>query len=198
MIHADTQNTDFDNLMADAARADMALDDRAEAFHLAARELLALHQKINRLQGVSTWVAACDEHGGPDGALSAKRAEVEQAQLMLAKLEAVRAEIPVLRARLDAAVQGVTARLCNDSFALKKRAVTLATELKGAEAAREANISKMIELGTPEATARSVAKPSLGDIAAMRVELRGIPDQQAANALKCGSYVERVKLAAKA
>ncbi len=192
-MHHDTP--DFDNLMADAARADMALDDRAEAFYLASRELAAVQQKINRLQGVPTWIAACDEHGGPDGALAAKRAEVEQAHQLLVKLEAVRAEIPALRARLDAAVSGVTARLCSGSFDLEKRAVTLAAELKGAEALREKNIAAMVELGTPEATARSVAKPSLGDIAAMRVELRGIPDQQAANTIKCGSYVERVQMA---
>src|SRR5690606_17611057 len=103
-----------------------------------------------------------------------------------------------LRARLDAVVSDVTARLCRESFALEERAVLLAAELKGAEAERERNITTMIELGTPEATARSVAKPGLGDIAAMRVELRGIPDQQAANAIKCRSYAERVQMAAQA
>lgn len=193
-----TDNPTFDNLMADAARADLALDDRAAAFHLAARELAAVQQKINHCQGVPAWIAACDEHSGPDGALAAKRAEVEQAQQLLVKLQAAKAEIPALRTRLDAAVSDVTARLCRESFALEERAVLLAAELKGAEAERERNITTMIELGTPEATARSVAKPSLGDIAAMRVELRGIPDQQAANAIKCRSYVERVQMAAQA
>lgn len=193
-----TDNPTFDNLMADAARADLALDDRAAAFHLAARELAAVQQKINHCQGVPAWIAACDEHGGPDGALAAKRAEVEQAQQLLVKLQAAKAEIPALRARLDAVVSDVTARLCRESFALEERAVLLAAELKGAEAERERNITTMIELGTPEATARSVAKPGLGDIAAMRVELRGIPDQQAANAIKCRSYAERVQMAAQA
>lgn len=198
-IDMSTTNThstpEADALLADAARADLALDKRADAFHLASRELAAVQQKIRHYKGVSAWITACDEHGGPDGALVAKHAEVEQAREHLAQLEAARLDMQRLRERLDDALRVQTDRLSNEAFKLFLREEALTAELKGIEAAREKNIESMIGLKVDEATARSLASPSLDEIAALRAELAGIPALKAENARLMASYTERAKLA---
>lgn len=182
-------------LMADAARADLALDERGEAFHIANRELVNLQRRIAQLQGVPAWLAACDQYGGPDEALMGIRSEVEQARQHIATLEARQAEGKALRDRLNTGLASVNARLANEAVALQMHGDLLAAQLKTAEATREKNIAAMVEMGAEEATARSVARPNLGEIAALRVELAGLPELKAHNARLIESHVERAKLA---
>lgn len=186
---------DMAALMADAARADLALDERVEVFHIANRELVNLQRRIAQLQGVPAWLAACDQFGGPDEALVAIRAEVEHAREHIATLEARHAEGKALRDRLNSGLAGVNARLANEAGKLQMRGDLLAAQLKIAEATREKNIAAMVEMGADEATARSVARPNLGEIAALRVELAGLPELKAHNARLIASHVERAKLA---
>ena len=190
-----TEQTTTNQLMDDAARADLALDDRGDEFMRASRELVMTRRNIDRLRGVPSWLAACDEHGGPDEALAAIRAEIEQAREYLARLEAIHREMPLLRARLGKGLADVDAKLFDEAMVLTRRAALLEAQLKGAENSREVNVHRMVELGAEEATARSIAKPHLGEIAAMRVELAGIPELQAENARLLNSYVERARLA---
>lgn len=192
-----TQSTpETDALLADAARADLALDERGNAFRKAAQELLNLQRRLAmRIQSHAAWLDACDQGGGPDEALAAIHAEVEQARERLARLEAGHLYVQKLRARLDDALRAQTDRLIGEAFELVRRENELTARLKVIEAAREANIAKMVKLGADEATARSVAKPNLGEIAALRVELAGIPELKAENARQAASYTERAKLA---
>lgn len=197
MNTTNTQPTpETDALLADAARADLALDERGNAFRKAAQELLSLQRRIAvYIQSPAAWLDACDEHGGPDEALAAAQVELEQARERLARLKTGHIEVQKLRARLNDALRTVRARLFGLDMELTQREQTLAAQLKGIEAAREANIAAMVKLGAEEATARSVARPNLGEIAALRVELAGIPELKAENARLIASHVEQVKLA---
>lgn len=188
-------NPGHDSLLIDAARADLAIDERAEAFYIASRELRNAQRRITQLQGVPAWLAACDQHGGPSEALEAIRAEVEQARQYIATLEARQAEVEGVRDRLSTALSGVTARLVNEAAALQMRGCMLEMQLKNAEAIREKNVEAMIEMGAEEATARSVARPNLGEIAALRVELAQLPALKTHNARLIASHVERARLA---
>lgn len=195
-----TQTTTLDAesmaaLLADAARADLALDERAEEFHIATRERVQLQRRAVQLQGTPAWLAACDQFGGPDEALVAIRAEVEQVRQYIATLEACHAEGQALRDRLNASLAGVNDRLANEAGRLQMHGDMLAAQLKSAEAIREKNIAAMVEMGADEATARSVARPNLGEIAAIRVELANLPELKAQNARLIASHVERAKLA---
>lgn len=188
-------NTDYDSLLIAAARADLALDERAEDFHIASRELRNAQRRIAQLQGVPAWLAACDQHGGPSEALEAIRAEVEQAHMHIAKLESLQVEVAAVRGRLAGALSAVNDRLVNEGAALQLRGSMLEMQLKNAEAIREKNVAAMIEMGAEEATARSVARPNLGEIAALRVELAQLPALKTHNARMLASHVERARLA---
>lgn len=196
-IDMNTQSTpETDALLADAARADLAFDERGNAFRKAAQELVSVQRRIAvYIKSHAAWLDACDEHGGPDEALAAAQVELEQARERLARLKTGHTEVQKLRNRLDDALRAVRARLFGLDMELIQREQTLAAQLKGVEAAREANIAAMVKLGADEATARSVAKPNLGEIATLRVELAGIPELKAENARLIASHVEQAKLA---
>lgn len=186
---------DHDSLLIDAARADLALDERANTFYVAQRELVQLRRRAAGLQGIPAWLAACDRHGGPDEAIEAARAEVEQARQYLATLESLHVESNALRDRVTAALRAVDQRLIAESNELHMRGVTLESQLKTAEATREANVRAMVKLGAEEPTARSVARPTLAEIADLRVELAQLPALKERNARLLASHVERARLA---
>lgn len=197
MNTTNTQSTpETDALLADAARADLAIDERGHAFRKAAQELVSVQRRIAmRIQSPAAWLDACDQQGGPDEALAAIHDEVGHARAYLARLEAGHLDVQKLRARLNDGLRAQTASLHGKALELIQREKELTAQLNGVEAAREANIAEMIKLGADEATARSVAKPNLGEIAALRVELAGIPELKAENARLIASHAERAKLA---
>lgn len=171
--------TDPKQLLADAELVDLATSKPDEFTAIISRTRQTTLQLL-RTCSQPQWVAAVRQHGSERDALAAARAELADVTCRLEVAQKAQEALNAGKNRLreDAQLRGVQSALIQKQFDQRASQCSLEGVIQRAERDREAKVRALIDDGVPEATALSVARPTLGDIDRMKGELDAIPAQQ--------------------
>lgn len=171
--------TDPKQLLADAELVDLATAMPGE-FAAITRHIQRNTLRLLQVDPASQWIAAVEQHGSERDALAAARAELADVTCRLEVAHRGREAVRKGKERLreDAQLHGARSELAQQQLDREAKQRTLLNAIQQAERNREAKVRAWVDDGVPEATALSVARPTLGEIGRMQDELDAIPAQQ--------------------
>lgn len=181
--------TNPQQLLTDAERVDLAFAKPDEFTGIINRIQQATLQLL-RVDTAAQWIAAVEQHGSERDALAAARAELADVTCRLGVAQKANEAIREGKGRLraDAPLHDARAVLVQQSLDHGARCRALESAIQQAERSRDAKVRGLVDEGVPEATALSVARPTLGEIARLKEEHEAIPAQQAEIRKLIGSY----------
>lgn len=178
-----TMTTDPQQLLTDAQRVDLAAAMPDEFQAITIRTQQAMLQLI-RVDVAAQWIAAVEQHGGERDALAAARADLAD---ILCRLDVAKAAKETLREgktrlRADARLHDVKMAAIQQNLGCGAKCRTLENSIQQAERTRDSKVRALVDEGVPEATALSVARPTLGDIQRLKDEHEAMPGLMAETA----------------
>jgi len=168
--------TNPQQLLADAERVDLATAQPDEFTAIINRIQQATLQLL-RVDTAAQWIAAVHQHGSERDALAAARAELAgvtcRLDISTKAKEALREGKARLRA--DARLHGALSAQVQKNLDHGAKCKTLESAIQHAERSRDAKVRTLVDEGVPQATALSVARPTLGDIQRLKDEHEAMP-----------------------
>lgn len=168
--------TDPQQLLTDAQRVDLAAAMPDEFQAITIRTQQAMRQLV-RVDVAAQWIAAVEQHGDERDALAAARADLAD---IICRLDVARAAKEALREgktrlRADARLHEARAAAVQQNLVCGAKCRTLESAIQQAERNRDSKVRALVDEGVPEATALSVARPTLGDIQRLKDEHGAMP-----------------------
>ena len=182
-----------EELLARAKLVDLIDVGGISEFSTLTAEADYLSERFKNARTHSRWLIAIRKHGSPAQAVEAAQRARDEARRQYEQLNEAASEIRQARDALrtylgDSKLTDLFKQLSDaDSTTNDLRAI--ANNMRGT---RNEKVASLIEDGVSEATALSVAKPSLADIAAKLDEAKAIPEKVSALRAVVSSYEAKV------
>ena len=170
-----------EELLSHAKLVDSVAGADIEEFLELATEADRLFQRFKHARFHVRWLASVRAHGSPEKALQAEKQRRDYALSQANQISVAANDIQQARSALAVGVGG---NKLNDLFRQLSDADSMASDLRAMannmRSTRNAKVASLIEDGVSEATALSVAKPSLADIEAKLSEAKAMPGKVSA------------------
>ena len=174
---------DPQQLLADAQRVDLAAEmpDEFEAINVRTQQAML---QLIRVDAAAQWIAAVEQHGSERAALAAARADLADVlcRLDVAKMAKEALREAKTRLRADARLHDTKLAAVQQNLACGAKCRTLESAVQQAERTRDSKVRALVDDGVPEATALSVARPTLADIQRLKDEHEAMPALMAQSA----------------
>ena len=182
-----------EELLAHAKLADLVSKAGIEEFSTLTTEADYLSERFKHARMNARWLMAIRKHGSPAQAVEAAKRRRDEARDQYKELNDAASEIRQAR---DALLTSLGGSKLADLLKQLSDAETAAKELRAIannmRSTRNAKIDALIKDGIPEATALSVAKPSLAEIEAKLKEADDMPSKVSALRTAVSSFEAKV------